>query len=78
MKFFFSSSIINNDGENFSSISIKQKIKKIILLEDKLNPHSDEKIADMLSIDGIKLARRTVAKYRESLNLESSSKRKTK
>jgi RNA polymerase sigma-54 factor len=78
LKFFFSSSIINNDGENFSSISIKQKIKKIILLEDKLNPHSDEKIADMLSIDGIKLARRTVAKYRESLNLESSSKRKTK
>ena len=78
LKFFFSSSIINKKGINFSSVSIKEKIKKIISSEDKLNPYSDEKIVSLLAVHGIKLARRTVAKYRESLNLESSSKRKTK
>jgi RNA polymerase sigma-54 factor len=59
-------------------VSIKEKIKKIISSEDKLKPYSDEKIVILLSVYGINLARRTVAKYRESLNLESSSKRKTK
>ena len=78
LKFFFSSSIINDFGDNFSSVSIKEKIKKIIHSEDKSNPFSDEKIVDLLSNQNIKLARRTVAKYRESLNLMSSSKRKTK
>ena len=78
LKFFFSSSIINDFGDNFSSVSIKEKIKKIIHSEDKSNPFSDEKIVGLLSNQNIKLARRTVAKYRESLNLMSSSKRKTK
>ena len=78
LKFFFSSSIINDFGDNFSSVSIKEKIKKIIHSEDKSNPFSDEKITDLLSNQNIKLARRTVAKYRKSLNLMSSSKRKTK
>ena len=78
LKFFFSSSIINDFGDNFSSVSIKEKIKKIIHSEDKSNPFSDEKITDLLSNQNIKIARRTVAKYRESLNLMSSSKRKTK
>ena len=74
LKFFFSSSIINDFGDNFSSVSIKEKIKKIIHSEDKSNPFSDEKIVGLLSNQNIKLARRTVAKYRESLNLMSSSK----
>ena len=78
LKFFFSSSIINVSGHNFSSTSIKEKIKKIIKAENKLKPHSDGEITDLLSTQGINLARRTVAKYRESLNFESSSKRKTK
>ena len=78
LKFFFSSSIINDFGDNFSSVSIKEKIKKIIHSEDKSNPFSDEKIVGLLSNENIKLARRTVTKYRESLNLMSSSKRKTK
>ena len=78
LKFFFSSSIINDFGDNFSSVSIKEKIKKIIHSEDKSNPFSDEKITDLLSNQNINLARRTVAKYRKSLNLMSSSKRKTK
>ena len=78
LKFFFSSSITNNDGDDFSSISIKEKIKKIILSENKSNPFSDEKIVALLFDQNIKLARRTVAKYRDSLNIMSSSKRKTK
>jgi len=78
LKYFFSSSIVNIDGEDFSSQSIKQKIKKIIKYEDKLKPFSDNKITKMLAGEGINLARRTVTKYRESLNLLSSSQRKTK
>jgi RNA polymerase sigma-54 factor len=78
LKFFFSSSIQNIDGSDFSSKSIKEKIKNIINSENKKNPYSDNKIKDILFKENIKLARRTVAKYRESLNFESSSKRKTK
>lgn len=78
LKYFFSSSIINHAGEDFSSQSIKQKIKKIIKSEDKLKPFSDNKITKILAEEGIHLARRTVTKYRESLNLFSSSERKTK
>ena len=78
LKFFFSSSIANDLGENLSSQSIKEKIKKIIKSEDKLKPYSDEKIVKILKLDGINIARRTVTKYRESLKFESSSKRKTK
>ena len=78
LKYFFSSSIVNNSGENFSSQSIKQKIKKIIKLEDKSKPFSDNEIKRILLEEGVSLARRTVAKYRESINLFSSSERKTK
>tara|TARA_S200000501_G_scaffold290349_1_gene275350 strand:+ start:5361 stop:6722 length:1362 start_codon:yes stop_codon:yes gene_type:complete len=76
LKFFFSSSIKNEDGKDFSSKSIKEKIKKIISSENKKNPFSDIKIKDILKNEGINVARRTVSKYRESLNIESSSKRK--
>ncbi len=76
LKFFFSSSIKNEDGKNFSSKSIKEKIKKIVSSENKKSPFSDNKIKDILKSEGIDLARRTVSKYRESLNIESSSKRK--
>ena len=78
LKYFFSSSIVNNSGEDFSSQSIKQKIKKIIKSEDKSKPFSDNEIKRILLEEGVSLARRTVAKYRESLNLFSSSERKTK
>ncbi len=76
LKFFFSSSIKNEDGKDFSSKSIKEKIKKIISSENKKNPFSDNKIKDILKNESIDVARRTVSKYRESLNIESSSKRK--
>ena len=56
---------------------VEQSIRKIILAEDKSNPHSDQAIVKILEDkEGIKIARRTVAKYREMLNILSSSKRK--
>ena len=78
LKYFFSSSITNKIGKKISSQSIKEKIKKIIKSENKLKPFSDEKISQILKDVNINVARRTVTKYRESLNLESSSNRKTK
>ena len=78
LKFFFSSSIKNDYGKDYSSKSIKEKIKKIIYHENKKKPLSDNQIKNILFKDGIELARRTVSKYRESLNFESSSDRKNK
>ena len=68
LKFFFSSSLINEDGKGFSSNSIKEKIRKIILHENKKAPYSDNRIKDILKKNGIDIARRTITKYRESLN----------
>src|SRR5512132_824216 len=77
LKYFFNSSIHRVDDEDIASESVKQAIKKIILAEDKANPYSDQAIVKILEdTDGIKIARRTVAKYREMLNILSSSKRK--
>ena len=78
LKFFFSSSLINEDGKGFSSNSIKEKIRKIILHENKKAPYSDNRIKDILKKNGIDIARRTITKYRDSLNIDSSSKRKDK
>ncbi len=78
LKFFFSSSLQNEDGKGFASNSIKEKIRKIILSENKKAPFSDNKIKDILKKNGIDIARRTITKYRESLNIDSSSKRKNK
>jgi len=55
---------------------IKEKIKNLIKQEDKLSPYSDEVIASLLSKVGINVARRTVSKYREALNIPTSTKRK--
>jgi RNA polymerase sigma-54 factor len=64
-------------SEDIASESVKQAIKKLIDEEDKSNPVSDQAIVEMLEkTDGIKIARRTVAKYREMLGILASSKRK--
>jgi len=77
LKYFFNSSIHRVSDEDIASESVKQAIKKIIVAEDKSNPYSDQAIVKILEeTDGIKIARRTVAKYREMLNILSSSKRK--
>jgi RNA polymerase sigma-54 factor len=77
LKYFFNSSISRVADEDIASESVKQAIRKIITAEDKDNPLSDQAIVKMLEDqDGIKIARRTVAKYREMLGILSSSKRK--
>ncbi|NUQ72394.1 MAG: RNA polymerase factor sigma-54 [Polyangiaceae bacterium] len=77
LKYFFNSSIHRVADEDIASESVKQAIKKIIAAEDKANPYSDQAIVKILEeTDGIKIARRTVAKYREMLGILSSSKRK--
>lgn len=78
LKYFFNSSIHRvGDEEDIASESVKQAIKKLISTEDKGNPLSDQAIVKMLEDhEGIKIARRTVAKYREMLGILASSKRK--
>lgn len=77
LKFFFNAGIGGkNGGIDTTSESLKLKIKDLIGNEDPKKPLSDQKIADILSKSDIKVARRTVAKYREMLNILPSSKRK--
>ena len=75
-KYFFSSHVSTSDGGEASSIAIRAMIKKLISEENSLKPLSDSKIAQLLDREGIKVARRTVAKYRELMNIASSSERK--
>jgi RNA polymerase sigma-54 factor len=76
LKFFFSSSLGTQDGGEISAKSAKDKIRRIIDREDPHNPLSDQKIADMLKAGGLNIARRTVAKYREQLNILPARMRK--
>ena len=76
LKYFFSSGVTGSDGEGVSSNSIKSMIKEIIDGEDSKNPYSDQDMVAILSERGIEISRRTVAKYREGLNILSSSKRR--
>ncbi|WP_462324821.1 RNA polymerase factor sigma-54 [Desulfoplanes sp.] len=77
LKYFFNSALDLDDGTQVGSESVKVAIKKIIEGEDPKKPYSDEKISHMLKdILEVNIARRTVAKYRSALNIESSSRRK--
>lgn len=76
LKYFFSSHVSTTSGGEASSIAIRAKIKKLIADENPRKPLSDNIIANLLKQDGIDVARRTVAKYRESLHIPSSSERK--
>lgn len=75
-KYFFSSHLSSSDGEDQSSTSVRAKIRKLIGAENPVKPLSDSKIATLLAEDGITVARRTVAKYREAMKISSSSERK--
>jgi RNA polymerase sigma-54 factor len=77
LRFFFHSGITSNMGEAISSVSIKDKIRKMIEAEDPYRPLSDSRIAELLGHDGLPLARRTVAKYREELRIPPSNLRKS-
>ncbi|MFP4193562.1 MAG: RNA polymerase factor sigma-54 [Desulfobacterales bacterium] len=77
LKFFFNSSINRADGQTVASASVQEEMRSIIAGENPKKPLSDKKIADMLEkSSGIRIARRTVAKYREMIGILPSSKRK--
>ena len=76
MKYFFHSGIDSSTGDDVSSLSIKNKISRIVQEEDTRRPFSDARIMQRLRAEGIQIARRTVAKYREELRIPSSSQRK--
>jgi RNA polymerase sigma-54 factor len=76
MKFFFHSSISSTHGADISSLAVKERIKKVVAEEDSKHPLSDAAIVQILSDDGLRIARRTVAKYREELRIPSSNERR--
>ncbi len=77
-KYFFSSGISGKEDEVLTPTQIMSKIKRIIKEENKAKPLSDQKISDILAAEDSQVARRTVAKYREALNIPAASERKTK
>ncbi|EXJ12718.1 RNA polymerase factor sigma-54 [Nitrincola nitratireducens] len=76
LKYFFSSQVNTADGEGASSTAIRALIKKLVTSENTAKPLSDNKIAQLLMEQGINVARRTVAKYREALGIPPSNERK--
>jgi RNA polymerase sigma-54 factor len=75
-RFFFSSHVSGAGGEDVSSVAIRARIRKLISSENSARPLSDAQLADLLSGEGVKVARRTVAKYREALGFGSSGDRR--
>jgi RNA polymerase sigma-54 factor len=75
-RYFFSSHVAGDGGAEVSSTAIRAKIRKLVAAEDPAGPLSDSRIAELLSQDGVQVARRTVAKYREALGIASSSDRR--
>jgi RNA polymerase sigma-54 factor len=76
LKYFFSSHVDTDTGGECSSTAIRAIIKKLVASENPRKPLSDSKIADLLADQGIRVARRTIAKYRESLSIAPSNERK--
>lgn len=76
LKFFFSSHVNTDQGDTCSSTAIRALIKKLISEESHKKPLSDNRIAQILSAQGIQVARRTIAKYRETLSIPPSNERK--
>lgn len=75
-KYFFTTSISTSDGSSISNKNIKDRIREIIDVENKKKPMSDQKICDILNEEGIEVSRRTVTKYREEMNILTSTLRK--
>jgi RNA polymerase sigma-54 factor len=76
LKFFFNSSISRLDGDALASESVKEQIRKLIKSEDKVRPYSDKEIEKIMKRLNIDIARRTIAKYRESMGILPSRKRR--
>jgi len=75
-RFFFSSQVAGDDGAGVSSTAIRAKIRKLVAQEPPGRPLSDQQIVQLLAADGVMVARRTVAKYREALGIAPSSARR--
>ena len=78
LKYFFHKSLQGDFGEEVSSLKVKEKIRKLVEQEDRNNPLSDIEIGDILARENLKIARRTVAKYRKQLKIRPSFIRKRK
>jgi RNA polymerase sigma-54 factor len=76
LKFFFSESLVMDSGEEVSTREVKKILSNLIEAESKQHPLSDEKLTDLLQEKGYNIARRTVAKYREQLNIPVARLRK--
>jgi RNA polymerase sigma-54 factor len=76
MRFFFHSGLASDGGDEVSSLTVKERIKKAVAEEDAQSPLSDAVIVQMLSREGLRIARRTIAKYREELRIPSSNERR--
>ncbi len=77
LKYFFSSGVAQEDGSDVSSVQVKDEIRKLVESENPKKPYSDQKIADILKTKGVEVARRTVAKYRDQLEILPARYRKT-
>jgi RNA polymerase sigma-54 factor len=75
-RYFFSSQVSGEDGEEQSSVAVRARIRRLVADEDPARPLSDSRIAELLAAEGTHVARRTVAKYREALGIATSSERK--
>jgi RNA polymerase sigma-54 factor len=75
-RFFFSSQVAADDGTGVSSTAIRAKIRRLVAEEPPGKPLSDQRIVEILAADGVQVARRTVAKYREALGIAPSSERR--
>ncbi|HEY3784510.1 MAG TPA: RNA polymerase factor sigma-54 [Steroidobacteraceae bacterium] len=76
LRYFFSSQVEGADGSGTSSTAIRAKIRKLVKEEDTESPLSDGRIAELLSGEGIPVARRTIAKYREAMGIAPSNERR--
>lgn len=76
LRAFFSAGLQGADGETLSAATVKRQIKELVAAEDPAQPFSDQALTEILVGRGVAVSRRTVAKYREELNIQSSSKRK--
>jgi RNA polymerase sigma-54 factor len=76
LKYFFDGGLSREDGEDISAKSVKEKIANLIQEENPQTPLSDQRIANILKKEGIEIARRTVAKYRDQMKINPARYRK--
>ena len=77
LKYFFSESMTNTDGDEVSTREIKKKLQEIVDAEDKRSPLTDEQLVEIMAQNGYPIARRTIAKYRDLLGIQPARMRKS-